>query len=261
MEYLIICLVAIVVSALTFFSGFGLGTMLMPVFALFFPIPVAVASTAVVHLANNIFKVGLIGRQANWSVVWRFAIPAVVTAMIGAALLTLFDTLPPLTTYQLKGQPHQITVVKLVIGVIIIVFALFDLLPQLSHLTFDQKYLPLGGALSGFFGGLSGNQGALRSAFLIKVGLNKEAFIATGVVAAVMVDIARLLVYGVAFYATHFMLLGSNITGLVLAATLAAFAGAVMGKQLLKKVTLRIVQIIVGLMLIVLGVGLATGLL
>lgn len=261
MEYLIICVVAVVVSALTFFSGFGLGTMLMPAFALFFPIPIAVASTAVVHLANNIFKVGLIGRQANWPVVWRFAAPAVVTAIIGAALLTLFDTLSPLTTYQLGGQAHQITVVKLVIGVIIIVFALFDLLPQLSNLAFDPKYLPLGGALSGFFGGLSGNQGALRSAFLIKVGLNKEAFIATGIVAAVIVDIARLLVYGVTFYATHFVLLGSDIAKLVLAATLAAFAGAVIGKQLLKKVTLRTVQIIVGLMLIVLSVGLATGLL
>jgi uncharacterized membrane protein YfcA len=129
----------------------------------------AVASTAVVHLANNIFKVGLVGRQASWSVVWRFAAPATITAMIGAVLLTLFDRLSPLTTYQLGEQAYQITVVKLVIGVIIIIFALFDLLPQLSNLTFDRKYLPLGGALSGFFGGLSGNQGALRSAFLIKV--------------------------------------------------------------------------------------------
>lgn len=259
MEYLIICAVAIVVSALTFFSGFGLGTMLMPAFALFFPISVAVASTAIVHLANNVFKAGLIGRQANWPIVWRFAAPAVVTAMIGAALLALVDSLPPLTTYELGGQAHQITVVNLVIGTIIIVFAAFDLLPQLSNLTFNPKYLPLGGALSGFFGGLSGNQGALRSAFLIKAGLNKEAFIATGVVAAVMVDVARLLVYGITFYTNRFMLLGSDIAGLVLAATLAAFAGAVIGKRLLKKATLRTVQIIVGLMLIVLGGGLAAG--
>ncbi len=55
MSYLIICGTALIVSGLTLFSGFGLGTLLMPAFALFFPVEVAVEATAVVHLANNIF--------------------------------------------------------------------------------------------------------------------------------------------------------------------------------------------------------------
>ncbi len=38
--------------------------------------------------------------------------------------------------------------------------------------------------MTGFFGGLSGMQGAMRSAFLAKSGLGKEAFIATGAVIA-----------------------------------------------------------------------------
>ena len=49
MTELIICLVALFGSALTFFSGFGLGTILVPVFALFFPIELAIALTAIVH--------------------------------------------------------------------------------------------------------------------------------------------------------------------------------------------------------------------
>jgi hypothetical protein len=36
MAYLIVRLVAVLVAALTLFSGFGLGTLLMPAFALFF---------------------------------------------------------------------------------------------------------------------------------------------------------------------------------------------------------------------------------
>jgi uncharacterized membrane protein YfcA len=151
-------------------------------------------------------------------------------------------------------------VVKLVIPIIIIIFALFDLLPSLSNLAFERKYLPLGGALSGFFGGLSGNQGTLRSAFLIKAGLEKGAFIGTGVVSAVIVDIARLLVYGVVFYSSRSFVFGSDSRRLVLAATLAAFVGAYIGRRLLKKVTLRGVQVTVGLMLILLGIGLGTGL-
>jgi uncharacterized protein len=259
MDYIIVCLVAVIVSALTFFSGFGLGTMLMPAFALFFPVPVAVASTAVVHLANNLFKAWLVGRQANWGVVGRFAAPATIMAMIGAGLLIFFDNLPAITHYRLGQQSYEVTAVKLVIGLIIILFALFDLIPQLASLSFNPRYLPLGGALSGFFGGLSGNQGALRSAFLIKLGLPKEVFIATGVMTAVIIDIARLLVYGVSFYSTQFGLLTSGSAGLVLAATLAAFVGAAVGKRLLSKITLRTVQIIVGVMLMAVGVGLAAG--
>ena len=48
----------------------------MLVFALCFPVPLAVAATAVVHVANNLFKFGLMAKQADWQVVARFGIPA-----------------------------------------------------------------------------------------------------------------------------------------------------------------------------------------
>lgn len=260
MEYLIVCLVALIVSALTLFSGFGLGTLLMPAFALFFPLPVAIAATAVVHLANNIFKVILVGKKADWGVVLRFALPGAIAAMLGAALLNSFADTAPLTSYSLFGQKYVITVIKLVIGAIIVLFALFELLPYFNKLSFDRKYLPLGGLLSGFFGGLSGNQGALRSAFLVKIGLDKEAFVGTGTVSSVIVDAARLLVYGVSFYTIHFAGV-SDIWDLVMAATLAAFVGAFIGSRLVKKITLRTLQVIVGIMLMVVGMGMAIGIL
>ena len=71
MSYLIVCTVALVASALTFFSGFGLGTLLLPTFALFFPIDHAVALTAVVHFLNSLFKLALAGRHADRRVVLR----------------------------------------------------------------------------------------------------------------------------------------------------------------------------------------------
>ena len=80
MEYLIVCLAALFASGLTLFSGFGLGTILTPVFALFFPVTTAVAMTAIVHLANNLFKIGLVGRDADWPVVLRFGLPAALAA-------------------------------------------------------------------------------------------------------------------------------------------------------------------------------------
>ena len=260
MEYLVVCTVALFVSGLTLFSGFGLGTILMPALALFFPVPVAVAATAVIHLANNLFKVGLVGRKADWGVVARFALPGAAAAFLGAALLNLVAHQPPLGSYSLFGRPLEVTAVKLVIGLLIVGFSLFELIPSLRALTFDRRWLPLGGLLSGFFGGLSGNQGALRSAFLIKSGLSKEAFVGTGTVSAVIVDAARLLVYGLGFYATRFVEL-EGMGGLVLAATAAAFLGAFFGARLLKKITYGTIQWIVGLLLMAIGLGMASGLL
>jgi uncharacterized membrane protein YfcA len=255
----VICGVAIFIATLTLFSGFGMGTLLMPAFALFFPLPVAIAATAIVHLANNLFKVAMLGRKADWSVVVRFALPGMVTAVLGASLLKLFAGLPPLTAYQLGDQVYQITTAKLVIALLIIVFAFFDLLPRLQTLSFDPKYLVLGGALSGFFGGLSGHQGALRSAFLIKSGLEKEEFVGTGVVASTLVDLSRVFTYGLAFYATGFARDESGMAGLVVTAILAAFVGSFTGRRLLRKVALRTVQHIVGGMLILIGMGMMTG--
>jgi len=163
-------------------------------------------------------------RRADWSVVVKFALPGAAAAMVGAALLNVFANVPPVFSYQLGGQTHKIAVVELVIGVLIIGFAFLDLLPRFNKLAFDRKYLPMGGVLSGFFGGLSGIQGALRSAFLIKSGLEKESFIGTSTVSAVIVDVARLLVYGLSFYATKFAGVASGMGGLIFAATLAAFA-------------------------------------
>lgn len=259
MDYALIALVALAVSGLTLFSGFGLGTLLMPAFAVFFPVPTAIAATAVVHLANNLFKLGLVGRRADWRIAMRFSLPAVFAALIGAAALVGFAGLDPLTSYEFSGRTFEITPVKLVIGCSIAAFALLELSPAFAALAIPSRYLPLGGLLSGFFGGLSGNQGALRSAFLIKSGLGKEAFVGTGVVSAVMVDTARLSVYGVSHFRASFEALPREIVGLVITATLAAFIGAFVGARLLKKVTLRTVQIVVALCMIGTGGGLAAG--
>lgn len=99
----------------------------------------------------------------------------------------------------------------------------------------------------------------MRTAFLIKAGLDKEAFIGTGTVAAVVVDIARLLVYGVSFYTAQFRQLDSNIGRLVVVAILAAFLGSFLGARLVKKVTLRTIQLIVGAMLVIVGLGMVSG--
>ena len=64
MEIIILSIAAFLVALLTFFSGFGLGTILTPVFMLFFPVDLAIALTGVVHFFNNIFKLILVHNEA-----------------------------------------------------------------------------------------------------------------------------------------------------------------------------------------------------
>lgn len=260
MEYVVICTVALVVSALTLFSGFGLGTLLMPAFALFFPVNVAVAATAVVHLVNNLFKVLLVGKHADRKVVVRFALPAAVFAAFGAYVLGCISDMEPLVRYSLGGRNLEVTAVKVVIAALIAVFSLLDLLPGFQNLAFDGKYIPWGGVLSGFFGGLSGLQGALRSAFLIRAGLDKEQFIGTGVVSAVIVDVSRVAIYGATFFSKHFTAVGEHgESGLIIAGILCAWFGSFIGVRVLKKITLKTVQVIVGGLLLVLAAALGFG--
>jgi len=254
-EIIILSLAALVTSLLTFFSGFGLGTILMPVFALFFPIDLAIALTGVVHFLNNIFKLSLVGLKADKQVVLRFGIPAFIAAIVGAYALLQISDLPSIYSYTLGDKLFSITPVKLIIAVLLIFFALTEVIPYFKNLQFGKDKLVIGGLLSGFFGGLSGNQGALRSAFLIKSNLSKEAFVATGIVIACIVDFSRLGVYVTRFSKSG---LQENIA-LVIAATLSAFIGAYIGNRLLKKVTLKTVQVIVTVMLFILSIALGLG--
>ena len=257
MAYVVVLAVAFLASALTFFSGFGLGTLLLPAFALFFPIEIAVALTAVVHFLNGLFKLLLVGRHADIGVLVRFGVPAVIASFAGAWLLVRLSDMQPLLTYTVFGLTAQVTFVKLVVGLLLFIFALADVLPPARELTFSPRYLPVGGALSGFFGGLSGMQGALRSAFLVRANLSKEAFIATGVVVAALIDISRLTVY-----LRHIGDVADRIDyTLVTGAVLAAFAGALLGKQFLTSMTMTGVRTIVAVMLFAVAAGLVSGLL
>lgn len=244
---------------LTFFSGFGLGTILMPVFALFFPVEIAIALTAIVHLVNNLFKAALVWRSVDLKVVLWFAIPAAFAAFAGAYLLNVLSTQSPLLTYSLGEKEMQITLLKLVVALLLIVFAFVEINKRFEKVAIRKSLLPLGGLVSGFFGGLSGHQGALRSLFLLRVGLSKEGFIATGIAAAIVIDISRLSVYGSSFFSRHFYTLNSESLILLLLACLAAFAGSWTGRRLLKKITYRAVQLSVGILIVAMSILLASG--
>ena len=242
---------------MTFFTGFGLGTLLLPAFAAFFPAEIAVALTAVVHLLNSLFKLTLVGRHANLRIVLRFGLPAVLAAWAGALVLVWLAGREPLFSYSLAGRDLRVEPVAFVVAALMLGFAALELSPRFRKLAIPARHLPLGGLLTGFFGGLSGHQGALRSAFLIRAGLSKEAFIGTGVVVAALVDVTRLAVYSGRFFSTDL----AREAPLLGAAVLSAFAGAFLGNRLLRKIDLRSIEVGVAVLLVLVALGLGSGLL
>lgn len=102
MVHFVICLAALITSVLTLFSGFGLGTLLMPVFASFFPLEIAIALTAIVRFLNSVFKLMVVGKYTDKGVVLRFGVPALIFAFLAAKTLLLLSGLKPLTAYPLS---------------------------------------------------------------------------------------------------------------------------------------------------------------
>jgi uncharacterized membrane protein YfcA len=235
MEILLIALTAFFASILTFFSGFGLGTILFPVFILFFPVDLAIALTGVVHFFNFASVSG------NRAAFHRFS---VIDKRIRDE---------PHHTYLLFGKEMHIYPVKLMIAILLIIFARW-ICCRILQTRIRKKQADLED-YSAVFRRSVRPQGALRSAFLIKAGLTKEAFIATGVVVACFIDFTRLSVYASKFLSSG---LADNILVVVIA-TSAAITGAVAGNMLLKKITLKFIQTLVAILLIIIALALGGG--
>jgi uncharacterized protein len=255
MNIFIVAIAVFSASVLTFFSAFGLGTILLPVFAIFFPADIAVALTGVVHFFNSLFKAFLTGRNADRRVLLTFGIPAVIAAFAGAWVLSEMRDMPGIFSYRMGGHIFTVTPLNLVISLLLLIFVLGGIMWKDKNLYSGEKSLVTGGILSGFFGGLSGLQGAIRSAFLMKSGLTKESYIATAVIISLFVDITRLSVY-----TTRFRISGLHESLLtVTVAIAAALAGAWTGRKLLPSVSLSFIENLITVFLLLTSIALAIG--
>ena len=258
MDFVLVGTVAFLASTLTFFSGFGLGTLLLPAFALFLPAAPAVAATAIVHLLNGLFKGTLVFRSAHWPTVLRFGLPAIPGAVLGAFVLGFLGEQPAFR-WVAFGSEFRPSAAGVVIGLALIVFATLELTPWFQKLKAPPGGVPIGGALTGFCGGLTGQQGALRSVFLLRTNLDGPQFMATGTLISILIDAARLPTYFASFAAIKHDL-GGKEAGLIAVGTVAAFAGAWLGARYLKKAKIEIVRAIVAALLFAIGSALVLGL-
>ena len=236
MILLVVGAVAFAASALTFVSGFGLGTLLMPVLAWFMPLERAVAATGVVHFLNSLFKFGLVGRRAHWPTVWRFGIPALLASLLGAwwllasrraAAAVLLDARHARAARDDREAVDQ----RAAAGV-----RARGMGAAVEVAAFPARTCRSAACSAGLAGGISGMQGALRSAFLARAGLPRDAFVATGVAIACLIDVSRLGVYS-RMFAAHRDAIDGPL--LLVASRCCACAGALVGRRYLERLTME----------------------
>jgi uncharacterized membrane protein YfcA len=247
-----IAIVCLLGSFATFFSGFGLGTILLPVFSLYFPLELAVLATALVHFSNNIFKLSIMSRHIDFGLFKKFGITALLGALLGAYLLSFVGRMGTLFVFPFWGG-REVSLLSFLIGLLMLVFVFFEWKKIKFPFSNATLFLPTGGFLSGFFGGFSGHQGALRSAFLSKISLDKQLFVATSAFISTLIDFSR-----ISIYTSHTNWNGLNTSYLCIGA-ISAFIGSVLGKKYLEKVSYRFIQVLVAVFLLAMSLGLMTG--
>lgn len=229
---LIPILAAFLSAALTLMTGFGLGTILTPVFLIFYDVKIAILLVAVVHLSNNLLKISLFSKHISIDILKRFGALTLIGAFIGAFFQGKMDS----------------SLVKILLGASLIFLGLKEATGFGEKLRLPQKIDFIGGFLSGLLGGFVGNQGAIRSAYLLNYNIPKETFVATAAIIASVVDVTRIPIY----IFNNKGVLADNLL-LLLITTVSAFAGTFAGKRLLKKISLKTFKIYVASTIIIIG--------
>lgn len=239
-------IVAFFASILTFFSGFWIWTILLPVFVLFFPLDLAIAMTWIVHLSNNLFKYFIIWNNFDKNTVLRLWLTWIVWSILWAYIFLRISNLNIDIDYSIFSYSFSVNMFSFIIWALLIFFSFLEISTKFKNINFWTKSTYLVWFLSWLFWWLSWHQWALRTAVLSKLNLSKEVFIWTWVVIAIMVDFTRIWVYF-----SNFKLLQDVNYLIIFLTILSAFLWSYIWWKLLKKVTIDFVKNIVLALLIV----------
>ncbi|TMD57710.1 MAG: sulfite exporter TauE/SafE family protein [Chloroflexi bacterium] len=229
---LIAFLGSITAGAIATVAGFGIGSVLTPLLGTAVGVKLGVALASIPHVAGTALRLWIVRADIDRRLLLGFGVTSAAGGLAGAALQSVASS-PALT----------------VVFSALLLFAGFGGITGYSErLRFGPRSAWIGGALSGFLGGLVGNQGGIRSAAMLGFSVRKQAFVATSTAVALIVDGARVPVY----VATQGAALAAN-GSLILTCVAGVVAGTVLGTWLLRRVPEPIFRRVVGALLVLLG--------
>jgi uncharacterized membrane protein YfcA len=227
-----VVLVAVASGSVATISGFGIGSLLTPLFALELDTKAAVAAVSIPHAVATAVRLWMLRAHVHRELLWSFGLTSAAGGLAGA-LMHAWASSPAL---------------EVVFGGLLVVAGTSQLTGWSERWRFRGWMAWVAGAVSGIFGGLVGNQGGIRSAAMLGLDVSKDQFVATGAAIALFVDAARLPVYlagEVGQIATVWPAIAMATAGVV--------AGTVGGHRLLARLSRRRFRQIVGAVVLLLG--------
>jgi uncharacterized protein len=174
-----VLVVSIFAGGVAALSGFGIGSLLTPLLAVHYGTKLGVAMVSVPHLVGTAARFIGLRKQLDRRIFLHFGLMSAAGGLAGALLNAH------------TGSPA----LGLVFGCLLIFAGISGLTGFVDRMRLGRRAAWLAGGLSGFFGGLVGNQGGIRSAALLGFDIRKEALVATATAIALVVDAARMPVY------------------------------------------------------------------
>jgi uncharacterized membrane protein YfcA len=226
-----IFVVAVVSGATAAVAGFGIGSLLTPLLATQLGAASAIAAVAIPHAAATALRFWRLRRAVDWSVVRSFGLLSAGGGLAGALLYARLSS----------------RILTIVLGVLLVATAVAGLTSWAMRWRATGTRAAVLGLLSGFFGGIAGNQGGLRAAALLGFGLGPAAYVATSTAVGLLVDAARTPIY--VWRAGPTLL---DLASPIAVATLGVLVGTLLGERLLLGLPVdrfrRIVSALIGLL-------------
>jgi uncharacterized membrane protein YfcA len=232
-DHLSLLLVSILGGAIAAVSGFGIGSIITPFLLLRFSPLEAVSLVALPHVCATALRLYELRRSIHGPTFQQFGLASAVGGLAGALL---------------QG-PLGGLVLTMVLALLLLTAGLGEVRQRPVPIPDSPGWKVAGGALSGFFGGLVGNQGGIRAAALLQYGLTPREIVATATATALLVDAARVPIYAI----REAPFIASQMP-LVLWMTLGVTIGTALGVPVLGRLKTTTYRRLVGALLILLAV-------
>jgi len=228
-----LAVVAIFTGVVASIAGFGIGSFTTPLLAFKTGIGVAVAGISIAHFCGTALRFFYLRRYINKKILLSFGLTSAAGGLIGALLHNILYNI----------------VLLIIFGCLLIFAGIMELSGLSEKIRFKGAASWIAGGLSGFFGGLVGNQGGIRSAAMLGLKLERKEFVATATGIALMIDVARIPVY-LATQGEQIL----SIWKLILIASTGVLLGTVAGTWILREIPEKIFMKVIAVMVILVGI-------
>jgi uncharacterized membrane protein YfcA len=231
---IIVAIVAVLAGGIASIAGFGIGSILTPLIASQYGMKTAVAAVSIPHVIATLLRFWRLRAHVDRRLFFGFGLMNAGGALVGALIHT-WVTSP---------------VLVIILGILLVFSGVIGVTGYADRLRFGRKASWIAGAASGAFGGLVGNQGGIRSAAMLGLGVEGPAFVATATAIGLAVDAVRAPVY-MATASTEIF----GAWHAIFAAVAGVVIGTLAGERVLRRIPEKLFRRIVSVIL--LGIGLA----